>query len=234
MSLRPVCLGLCRGVLHFEDALPTPSRTARGRRLNGYNCAGDLGDVSRALSAENRPGRSRGEAFEAVLERILVGFKRVRLAAWRRLRASALTLATVGALLGAALLVLSSFLDVVRFVDLSGALIPGAEATRKGAAAMAVIGIAAGVAALFARWAEHSLPAIACAALGASALAIVLIGDLPDVTSSGITSGKLIGEADPGPGFWVELAGALLTLAAGLVLARQLAIEGARSTSGRP
>jgi hypothetical protein len=177
------------------------------------------------LSAENGPGRPRGEAIEAGLERILVGFGRGRRAVWRQLRERALTIVTVAALLGAALLVLSRFLDVVRFVDLSGALIPGAEATREGSSAMVVIGIAAGLAALFARWAEHSLPALAAAALGAIALAIVLIGDVPDVTSSGITSGKLIGEANPGPGFWVELAGALVTLAAGLVLGRLLAIE---------
>ena len=112
----------------------------------------------------------------------------------------------------------------MRFVDLGGGPIPGAESIRKGTSAMVVIGIAAGVAALVARWAEHPLPALACAALGAIALAMVLIGDLPDVTSSGITRGKLIGEANPGPGFWVELAGAVTTIAAGLVLARLLAI----------
>jgi hypothetical protein len=177
------------------------------------------------LSAQNGPERPRGGASGAVLERLLSGFGRARKAIWSQLASQALTLATVAALVGAALLVLSSFLDVVRFVDLRGQLIPGAEATRQGTAAMAVIGIAAGVAALFARWAEHSLPALACAALGAIALAIVLIGDLPDVTSSGLTSSKEIGEADPGPGFWVELAGAVMTLIAGLVLARLLALQ---------
>jgi hypothetical protein len=180
------------------------------------------------LSAQNGPKRPRGEALEAGLERILSGFARGRHALWKLVRAHALTVVTVAALVGGALLVLSKFLEVVRFVDLSGALIPGAEATRKGTSAMVVIGIAAGAAALFARWAEHSLPALASAALGAIALAIVLIGDLPDVTSSGITSGKLIGEADPGPGFWVELAGAMTIIAAGLVLARLLALESAR------
>jgi hypothetical protein len=184
------------------------------------------------VSAQNGPEstqeRSRGQAFEAVLERILERFAAGRRAVWKRIRAHGLTIATVGALIGAALLVLSSFLDVVRFVEQSGELIPGGGATRQGTAAMAVIGIAAGVAALFARWGEHSLPAIACAALGAIALAIVVIGDLPDVTSSGITRGTLIGEADPGPGFWVELAGALLTCASGLVLARLMAIARAR------
>jgi hypothetical protein len=177
------------------------------------------------VTPENGPGRPREEAFASGLERCLAGFARARQAGWAQVRARGLTIATVAALVGAALLVLSNFLDVVRFVDLRGELIPGAEATRKGSEAMVVIGVAAGFAALFARWSEHSLPALASAALGALALAIVLIADLPDVTSSGITSGKLIGEADPGPGFWVELAGSLVVLVAGLVLARLLALE---------
>jgi hypothetical protein len=180
------------------------------------------------LSAQNGPEGPRGSALETGVERVLAGFGSGRRAAWRGVRGQGLTIATVAALIGAALLVLSTFLDVVRFVDLNGDLIPGAAATRQATSAMAVIGIAAGAAALFARWGEHSLPAVACAALGAIALAIVLIADLPDVTSSGITSGKLIGEANPGPGFWVELAGAVITLGAGLLLARLLALERSR------
>jgi hypothetical protein len=175
------------------------------------------------LTAQNGPERPRSGALEPGLERILAGLEKVRRTAWRALRNESLTIVTVVGLVGAALLVLSTFLDVVRFVDLSGQLIPGAEATRKGTAAMAVIGVVAGLAVLLARWAAHSLPAVAAAALGAIALAITLIADLPDVTSSGITEGKLIGQADPGPGFWVELAGGLITLVAGLVLARLLA-----------
>ena len=177
------------------------------------------------MSTQNGPEGRQAGAVEAGLERILSGFGAGRRGAWKGLREHALAIAIVAALIGAALLVLSSFLEVVRFVDLRGHLIPGAEATRKGTSAMVVIGVAAGVAALFARWAEHSLPALACAALGLIALAIVLIGDLPDVTSSGITSGKLIGEAKPGPGFWFELAGAVTTIAAGLLLARLLALQ---------
>jgi hypothetical protein len=195
---------------------------------------GTSADVSRALSTQNGPEGRRAGALETGLERILSAFGEGRRAACRHLRAHALTLATAAALVGAALLVLSRFLDVVRFVDLSGGLIPGAEATRKGTSAMIVIGIAAGMAALFARWAEHSLPALACAALGAIALAMVLIGDLPDVTSSGITRGKLIGEADPGPGFWIELAGAIVTTAAGIMLARLLALQRAERRNGGP
>jgi hypothetical protein len=205
-----------------SERLPEPPETGKSTDITAL---GTSGDVSRALSTQNRQEGPRSRALEAGLERFLAGFARGRQGVWRRLREHALTIVTVAALIGAALLVLSKFLDVVRFVDLGGGLIPGAEATREGTSAMVVIGIAAGVAALFARWAEHSLPALAGAALGAIALAIVLIGDLPDVTSSGITSGKLIGEADPGPGFWIELAGALLTTASGLLLARLLALE---------
>jgi hypothetical protein len=210
------------------ERLPEPPE---GGGSTDITALGTSGDVSRALSTENRPEGPRDGALEAGLERILAGFGTGRQAAWRVLRAHALTIVTVAALLGAALLVLSKFLEVVRFVELGGDPIPGAEAIRKGTSAMIVIGIAAAVAALGARWAEHSLPALACAALGAIALAMVLIGDLPDVTSSGITRGKLIGEANPGPGFWIELAGAVVTTAAGLALARLLALEQARSRS---
>jgi hypothetical protein len=184
------------------------------------------------MTAEKPPKpRSQGE-FEALLQavgavrqRISEGAGTLFRAASRALRDHALGLVTVVAIIGAALLVLSKFLDVVRFVDLAGQLLPGAGATRKGSWAMLLIGVVAGAAALAARWADHSLPALACAALGAVALAMVLIGDLPDVTSSGITRAKQIGEADPGTGFWIELVGAVVTTAAGLALARLLAVR---------
>ena len=213
-----------------SERLPEPPDTGGSTDITAL---GTSGDVSRALSTENRPDEPRNGGLEAGVERILAGFETRRRTAWRAFRAHALTIVTVAALLGATLLVLSKFLDVVRFVDLGGDPIPGAESIRKGTSAMVVIGIAAAIAALVARWAEHPLPALACAALGAIALAMVLIGDLPDVTSSGITRGKLIGEANPGPGFWIELAGAVITIAAGLALARLLALDQARSRGGR-
>jgi hypothetical protein len=216
-----------------SQRLPESPEAGASRDITaGVSALGTLADVSRALSTQKGPERPRGQAVEAGLERVLSGFGNGRRAVWKQLRAHAMTIATVAALMGAALLVLSSFLDVVRFVDLNGELIPGAEATRKGTSATVVIGVAAGTAALAARWAEHPLPAIAAAALGAIALGIVLIADLPDVTSSGVTSGKLIGQADPGPGFWIELAGAAVTLVSALLLARLLALEQARSRPG--
>jgi hypothetical protein len=184
------------------------------------------------LNAQNRPEGPSGAESAGVVERALMGFGRVREGTWKVVRAHALTVVTVAALLGASLLVLAKFLEVVRFIQLGGDLIPGAEASRKGSAALLVIGVAAGLAALAARWTEQSLPALASAALGAIALGMVLIGDLPDVTSSGITRGTLIGSADPGPGFWVELAGATVIVVAGLALARLLALE--NRESGHP
>jgi hypothetical protein len=177
------------------------------------------------MSPQNSPESPSQTGFEGILERVLGGLRRARRSLRGGLRERSLGLATMAAIVGAALLVLSRFLDVVRFVEANGGLIPGAEATRNGTSAMVVIGLAIALAALTARWADNSLPALAAAALGAVALAIVLIGDLPDVTSSGITRGKLIAEANPGPGFWVELAGALVAIAAGLALARLLALE---------
>jgi hypothetical protein len=189
------------------------------------------------MTSEKSPKRASQGEFGALLKRVSPAVEwlsnRARTlpsAVGRALHAHAVGLVTVLAIVGATLLVLSKFLDVVRFVDIAGQLLPGADATREGSWAILLIGVMAGLAALLARWADHSLPALACAALGAAALAMVLIGDLPDVTSSGINSAKLIGEADPGAGFWIELAGAVLTTAAGLALARLLTVR--RSAAG--
>ena len=60
------------------------------------------------------------------------------------------------------------------------------------------------------------------------ALLIVLIGDIPDVTSSGLTTEIETGEAEPESGFWVELVGAVLALAGSAGLALRLPRRGAR------
>ena len=54
--------------------------------------------------------------------------------------------------------------------------------------------------------------------LGVIALVIALVVDLPDVTSSGLTTELEIGEAEPAAGFWVELVGAVRALAGGAAL----------------
>ena len=61
---------------------------------------------------------------------------------------------------------------------------------------------------------------------------IVLVGDLPDVTASGLTTEIEIGEAEPAAGFWVELVGAVAG-AAGAGGARAAARRAARARRGR-
>jgi hypothetical protein len=186
------------------------------------------------MSAENRPERASKGGPGALLERILGGFASARAGLWRGsgrvLRERSLGLATLAVVTGAALLALSEFMDLYRIVDLHGQLVAGAKATREGSDqhsyALLVIGVTAAAAVVVARLTEQPLPALAAAGVGAIALAIVLIGDLPDVTSAGLTVGPVQqGNADPAAGFWVELVGALLTVVAALALAHLLAVE---------
>jgi hypothetical protein len=54
--------------------------------------------------------------------------------------------------------------------------------------------------------------------VGATVLAIALLGDLPDVFTEGVVGAKYASaRASPGFGFWLELAGGALALAAGAV-----------------
>ena len=85
--------------------------------------------------------------------------------------------------------------------------------------ALLVIGVAVCAAAMLARAGEAWAPAAAAAALGGIVLLIALIGDLPDATRTDLVRGARVASADPAPGFWVELAGALLALTAGAALA---------------
>jgi hypothetical protein len=196
------------------------------------------------MNAENSPDKRSRARSAAVLKRLAAAAERLSRAAAehlprmaRALRERSLDLVTVAAIAAAALLVASEFVDLYRIVTPAGELVAGAKATRTGgdhhSYALLVIGLTALAATLAARWAAQPMLAVAVAALGALALAIVLIGDLPDVTSSGLTAGPLEpAEADPAVGFWLELAGALLTLGAGLALARLLTL--ARAAVARP
>jgi cytochrome bd-type quinol oxidase subunit 2 len=93
--------------------------------------------------------------------------------------------------------------------------------------ALGVIGVVIAAAAVLARWTRQRLPAWAAVALAVLALGIVLIADLPDVTSSGLTTEIETGEAQPEAGFWVELAGALAALAGAAGLAWGLSRDAA-------
>jgi hypothetical protein len=84
------------------------------------------------------------------------------------------------------------------------------------------MGVVVVAAALAARAAAASPPAAAAAVLGAAALAIALIGDLPDATRSDLVRGGRIGEASPAGGFWLEVGGASIALTAAVALAMLL------------
>jgi hypothetical protein len=183
------------------------------------------------MSTENRPERRSEAGSGAAAERVPALAAAVVGKAPRALREGPLGLVTVVAIVAAALLTAAEFVDLYRVVTPSGALVAGAKATQTGgdhhSYSLVVIAIAVVGATLAARWAAQPMLALAVAALGALALGIVLIGDLPDVTSSGLTTGPVEpAEADPAVGFWLELAGAALTFFTGLVLARLLTLAG--------
>ena len=63
--------------------------------------------------------------------------------------------------------------------------------------------------------------AVAVAALGALALAIVAIFDVPSLDDTGLIGRTYdLAEARPGPGFWVEVAAGAVLLVGGLLLLR--------------
>ncbi|HZO59196.1 MAG TPA: hypothetical protein VFB51_05870 [Solirubrobacterales bacterium] len=165
-------------------------------------------------SATSRTGALR--TVEAVLERIAAApFRLLR----RRLPEAAALLAVVGGLL----LLYAETLDLYRVVTPGGATSNAAGSIQSGADqhswALGVIGVVIAAGALLAYGTRQRLPAWAAAALAAIALGIVLIGDIPDVTSSGLTTEIENGEAQPEAGFWVELIGALAALAGAALLA---------------
>ena len=87
--------------------------------------------------------------------------------------------------------------------------------------ALAVISVAALVMG-FGAWRGGSRPAaVAVVALGAAALAIVLLIDLPSLDDTGLIGRNYdLAEAHPSTGFWLELVGAVALLASGLLLLR--------------
>jgi hypothetical protein len=127
-----------------------------------------------------------------------------------------LELVTVVALAGGTLLILGEFLTL--FDVKRGAIVIAEQSGGDHHSyALLVVGTGCLVAALVAR-AGHWPPAAGVAVLGGLALTIALLADLPDATSEGLTVGVRPAEASPAAGFWVELAGASLTLASGAAL----------------
>lgn len=137
-------------------------------------------------------------------------------------------------LLGVSALVYAEFSDLYKIVALSGPVLDTRAAADQHSHAVLVIGLGAGVAVLLARLTSSPLPALAAAALGIVALAIALIGDLPDVTSSGFISGGEEAEAQPAAGFWLELVGGVVVTVGALALARRITVESHQRSEAPP
>jgi hypothetical protein len=127
-------------------------------------------------------------------------------------------LATIITLAGAGLLVLADFLDLFQIETAAGLVVKQQSGGGQHGYAMLVIGAAAIASTLLARAAEQWPPAAATVALGLIALALALLADLPDATRSDLVRGGTLADAEPTLGFWVELAGAVLTSAGGAAL----------------
>ncbi len=177
---------------------------------------------------EHPPRRARG----GVLRAVEAALEHAAAAPVRFVRRRSLAVATVLAVVGGLLLLYSETLDLYRIVTPGGATSNAAGSIRSGADqhswALGVIGTVIAATALLAGWTRQRLPAWAAVVLAAIALLIVLIGDIPDVTSSGLTTEIEAGEAEPQPGFWVELGGAVVALAGAAGLAWQLSRADAR------
>jgi hypothetical protein len=158
--------------------------------------------------------------------------ERAATAPFRHLARRSLDAAVALAVVGALLLVLAETLGLYRIVTPGGATSNAPGSIQSGADqhswALGVLGFVIAAAAVLARWTRQRLPAWAAVALAVIALAVVLVGDLPDVTSSGLTTEIETGEAKPAAGFWVELAGACAALAGTALLAWLLSREAGR------
>jgi hypothetical protein len=133
-----------------------------------------------------------------------------------------LEIATALALIAGVLLFIAEFLDLFQVETGQGLVVHQAGAEQgtgeNHAYAMALIGIGVIVATMVTRSSGAWAPAAGVMALGAVAVAIALIGDLPDATSSGLTTKFESANAHPAAGFWLELAGGVGALGSGLAL----------------
>lgn len=181
-----------------------------------------------ASGAAPRKGALR--TVEGALERAFLGLVRM-------LRRRAPDIAVGAAVAGGLLLLYAETLDLYRVVTLGGTTSNAPGSIQTGADqhswALGVIGVVIAAAAGLARWTGQRLPAWAAVALAVLALGIVLIADVPDVTSSGLTTELEAGDAEPRSGFWVELAGALTALGGATALALQLSHRPRRAEARR-
>lgn len=146
-------------------------------------------------------------------------------AALRRLSAPRLAILGLGGV-GGLLLIVSDFLtlyhvDVVTAScsDLASPNLRDACSTTGGGHhgyALAILGVIALVMAWGAAVGASRPAGIALLVLGVAALGIALLVDRPDIHKTGIVGAQFSNaEANPGAGYWLELAGGALVVAAG-------------------
>lgn len=168
----------------------------------------------------------------AVLRAVEAALERAAGAPFRLLARRSVQAAAALAVVGGLLLLYAETLDLYRVVTPGGATSNAAGSIQSGADqhswGLGVIGIVIAAASLLAAWTRQRLPAWAALALAAIALGVVLIGDIPDVTSEGLTTEIESGEAQAEAGFWVELAGCLAALTGTSLLAWLLSREARR------
>jgi len=127
------------------------------------------------------------------------------------------------ALVAAALaLIVAEFLTLREIMAVT--VVPAGGRTSGGAHhgyALAVVGVAVLPMAAGAVLGGSRPAAAALVVLGVLALGIALVIDLPSLNETGVIGRTYdLAEASPGPGFWLELAGAIVVLAVGLLLLR--------------
>jgi hypothetical protein len=120
--------------------------------------------------------------------------------------------------IGAVMLVASTFM--VRFkIDVEGTIVERVKGGSSVAVALLLLGLLALLALIATMGTGARAPALAVALAGTIALALVLIGDLPDVNRRGTLSNFVTGKAVPGAGFWFELVGAVVVAVCGVAIA---------------
>ena len=182
--------------------------------------------------AQSGPERSSEGSAIAVLRTVESALRRAAHAPVRLLARRSVQAAAALAVLGGLLLLYAETLDLYRVVTPGGATSNAAGSIQSGADqhswALGVIGVAIAGTALLAAWTKQRLPAWAAVALAVIALGVVLVGDIPDVTSEGLTTEVESGEAQPEAGFWAELAGSGAALVGTSLLAWLLSREAGR------
>ena len=129
----------------------------------------------------------------------------------------------VGALIAAAALGASEFMDTFQFVAGAGDSVAGQTGGDRHGYALLILAVFAAAATIALLASGFAPLAISIAIAGAIALLIFLTLDLPDVNSTGNLDDGIIAfadvEAKPRAGFWLELAGGLGLAVAGAWLA---------------